>query len=75
MEACVSQVWGGLQRLLESDRYPGRAQEVREDRASERVTQLEEQLNTVTQQRLQHLEWIDPEPTDGAAGTVGKEEH
>ncbi|XP_031684548.1 protein TALPID3 isoform X2 [Oncorhynchus kisutch] len=58
MEACVSQVWGGLQRLLESDRYPGRAQEAREDRASERVTQLEEQLNTVTQQRLQHLEWI-----------------
>ncbi|XP_064783888.1 protein TALPID3 isoform X3 [Oncorhynchus masou masou] len=58
MEACVSQVWEGLQRLLESDRYPGRAQEAREDRASERVTQLEEQLNTVTQQRLQHLEWI-----------------
>nr|XP_029543585.1 protein TALPID3 isoform X3 [Oncorhynchus nerka] len=58
MEACVSQVWEGLQRLLESDRYPGRAQEAREDRASERVTQLEEQLNTVTQQRLQHLECI-----------------
>ncbi|XP_055719889.1 protein TALPID3 isoform X2 [Salvelinus fontinalis] len=58
MGACVSQVWEGLQRLLESDRYPGRAREAREDRASERVTQLEEQLNTVTQQRLQHLEWI-----------------
>ncbi|XP_041704028.2 protein TALPID3 isoform X1 [Coregonus clupeaformis] len=58
MDACVSQVSEGLRRLLESDRYPGRAQEAREDRASEKVTQLEEQLNTVTQQRLQHLEWI-----------------
>uniref|UniRef100_A0A674F753 Si:ch211-185a18.2 n=1 Tax=Salmo trutta TaxID=8032 RepID=A0A674F753_SALTR len=56
--APLIKVWEGLQRLLESDRYPGRAQEAREDRASERVTQLEEQLNTVTQQRLQHLEWI-----------------
>ncbi|KAL0968957.1 hypothetical protein UPYG_G00220470 [Umbra pygmaea] len=55
MEVRVSQVSEELRRLLQSDRYQGKAEETRD---SERVTQLEAQLHSLTQQRLQHLEWI-----------------
>ncbi|XP_010903257.2 protein TALPID3 isoform X1 [Esox lucius] len=55
MEVRVTQVSDELRRLVESDWCPGKVQEAR---ASGRVIQLEEQLNALTQQRLQHLEWV-----------------
>ncbi|KAM6972903.1 TALPID3 protein-like [Aplochiton taeniatus] len=60
MEVRVSQVSESLRQLLEADHYPGcrESRQVAEGRASERVAQLEEQLNALTQQRLQHLEMI-----------------
>lgn len=71
MELRVSQMSEGLRRLLEADRLPGQSLERRAGRdASEsregregsqtldRVAQLEQQLSSLTQQRLQHLELI-----------------
>ncbi|XP_066525189.1 protein TALPID3 isoform X2 [Hoplias malabaricus] len=58
IEARVTQVASELRRLQESEGRVDRAPDSRAGTAANRVTQLEEQLTTLTQQRLQHLERI-----------------
>ncbi|KAL7873156.1 hypothetical protein AOLI_G00122270 [Acnodon oligacanthus] len=58
MEARVAQVASELRRLQESEGRMDRALESRAGSATDRMTQLEEQLTALTQQRLQHLERI-----------------
>ncbi|XP_072545467.1 protein TALPID3 isoform X2 [Salminus brasiliensis] len=58
MEARMAQVATELRRLQESEGRTDRAPESRAASDADRVTQLEEQLTALTQQRLQHLERI-----------------
>ncbi|KAL6477711.1 hypothetical protein MHYP_G00135460 [Metynnis hypsauchen] len=58
MEARVALVASELQRLQGSEGRMDRALESRAGSATDRMTQLEEQLTALTEQRLQHLERI-----------------
>lgn len=58
MEARVAQVASELRRLQEADGKVNNASENRSGSGADRTVQLQEQLNVLTQQRLQHLETI-----------------
>ncbi|KAK2843469.1 hypothetical protein Q7C36_011684 [Tachysurus vachellii] len=58
MEARVAQVASELRRLQEAEGKVNNASENRSGSGADRTVQLQEQLNVLTQQRLQHLETI-----------------
>ncbi|XP_060735598.1 protein TALPID3 isoform X3 [Tachysurus vachellii] len=58
MEARVAQVASELRRLQEAEGKVNNASENRSGSGVDRTVQLQEQLNVLTQQRLQHLETI-----------------
>ncbi|XP_058254990.1 protein TALPID3 isoform X3 [Hemibagrus wyckioides] len=58
MEARVAQVASELRRLQEAEGRVNNASESRSGSGADRIVQLQEQLNVLTQQRLQHLETI-----------------
>uniref|UniRef100_A0A3B3T469 Si:ch211-185a18.2 n=1 Tax=Paramormyrops kingsleyae TaxID=1676925 RepID=A0A3B3T469_9TELE len=58
VEARVSQVSEGLQKLREAERPRNKSQGSEAGSPLARVSRLEEQLSALTQQRLQHLERI-----------------
>lgn len=56
MEARVAQVASEVRRLQEAEWRVNKASESRSGGGADRLVQLQEQLNVLTQQRLQHLE-------------------
>lgn len=58
MEARVAQVASELRRLQEAEGRVNNVSESRSGSGADRMVQLQEQLNVLTQQRLQHLETI-----------------
>lgn len=58
MEARVAQVASEVRRLQEAERRMNNTSEGRSGSDADRMVQLQEHLNVLTQQRLQHLETI-----------------
>ncbi|XP_060790397.1 protein TALPID3 isoform X2 [Neoarius graeffei] len=58
MEARVAQVASELRRLQEAEGRVNNVSDSRSGSGADRMVQLQEQLNVLTQQRLQHLETI-----------------
>lgn len=54
----MAQVASELRRLQEAEGRVNNASESRSGSGADRIVQLQEQLNVLTQQRLQHLETI-----------------